>query len=142
MRTRIAIVAIALALVLVGIGRATEYGYDASGKAAWAFVFSFDGATDSTIVPGFLYELATVTRVDADLIVTPVGFTTAKLTDNSSALGRSPNPRAGEPMTDWGPDTLTADEPTTVICCVQFEKLRIQALGSDGRARIYLSAKH
>ncbi len=115
--------------------------YDTTTGGGWHVTVDFASGADSTLWIGFEGWAATVTRMNADVIVQPIMNARRTLTDGPTwqTVRTYANPRIGDPMYFWGPDTLTTDHPTLEYCCGELLGFQLTAMGTAGYLKVYVT---
>lgn len=96
-------------------------------------------AADSIVWFGFEAWTATVLRTTQNVIVTPVTLGRL-LVDSGSIIGGArnvANPRAGQKVFLWEPDTLTATKSAWDYCCGGLLGVQLQTVGAATYVPVY-----
>lgn len=114
----------------------TRYSYPPD--ATLGAVVSFAADADTVIWFGFRARQGMVVRGDANIIVDPLEAD-GTITDGPAWSPKYiyANPRDGDRLYAYDPDTLTALSPKLPYCCGGLLGFRIQALGMAGTCRVY-----
>lgn len=117
--------------------------YDTSNGGKWAGVLNFTATTDTTIGTGWEWCMGRFIRGNTDIVVQPIFRDSVLIRDpGADFTGRpDPNPRAGQPLRIWGPDTLSTSHLSTSICCGDLAGFRLTSLGTGGWIYFYLSGR-
>ena len=81
--------------------------------------------------------------MNADVIVTPILDSNRTVLDGPFWMPHRPyaNPRAGEALNTWGPDTLTSDNETHSYCCGELLGVRLTMLGAPGYVKLWVTGE-